>query len=279
MGLNIKLVAFISGLLFISCGEKYQPTNLINVRKEYYPNTRLKKEYQVIYDTIKHGYYHQYHENGYLATEGFYANDIKEGYMKEFYENGRVAAEGLYKNGQREGLWKWYYKTGFDEGRENYKSGQLIGESYDWYENGKMKKYGFYDIETHELVYVRMYDSLGVVTKTSGNILSRIDFVSTVKKDSIINNTPIKAGSPFTMVIYIATPPETRSNLDVEIKNLNGKQVSPMQKDLPIINNKTTSTFIISEPGTYRAYVHYYVKYFDTGQTIGYDPVFDITVE
>lgn len=51
----------------------------INVVKEFYSNGNLKSEQEFIQDSIEHGFYRRYYENGQLEIEMFYDTDLKTG--------------------------------------------------------------------------------------------------------------------------------------------------------------------------------------------------------
>ena len=64
-----------------------------------------------------------------------YQDDIYTGKIKDFHDNGRIATEGYFRNGIIDGVWKSYYDNGVMLEIKNYKTGKLNGHFVQWYEN------------------------------------------------------------------------------------------------------------------------------------------------
>jgi hypothetical protein len=79
---SISLVVFLLAIIFILPSHAFA-----EVRKEYYPNGKLKFERN-------------------------YINGKQEGITKVYFESGKLEAERNYKNGKLEGLEKEYYESG-----------------------------------------------------------------------------------------------------------------------------------------------------------------------
>lgn len=88
----------------------------IEVKKDYYPNGRLKKE----------------------AT---YVNGKQNGYEKLYYESGNLRAYGEYLDGKLNGIVKMYFDDGKTlKSKFTYINGDLNGIAKEFYPDGKVKK-------------------------------------------------------------------------------------------------------------------------------------------
>jgi len=73
---------------------------------------------------IRHGLFVSYHENGMVASEGYYENGLEIGVWRDFHENGQLASEGSYVDGKEEGLWKFWSEDGNEVQAVTYKNGK-----------------------------------------------------------------------------------------------------------------------------------------------------------
>lgn len=121
---------------------------LEGIRREYAEDGSIEKSYIFKNGTMigegivtekgeKNGYWKEYYDDGKLRAEGKYNKDKKTGNWKYYYRNGGTEQEGAYKDGKPEGPWRWYYETGELLREENYFNGLLDGEmtEYDLAEN------------------------------------------------------------------------------------------------------------------------------------------------
>ncbi len=96
--MNMKNVAAVLILILVMGCSGYIMDGL---RKEYYPNGKLKSEIN-------------------------YRQAIRDGMCRLYYENGQMQAEGSYRDGLQEGTWRKYDKNGVLKAEETYKHGELI---------------------------------------------------------------------------------------------------------------------------------------------------------
>ena len=63
-------------------------------------------------NSIREGYFVEYHDNGQLKEKGSYKNGIREGDFVEYHDNGQIRWKGNWKNGEPEGDWVYYDENG-----------------------------------------------------------------------------------------------------------------------------------------------------------------------
>jgi antitoxin component YwqK of YwqJK toxin-antitoxin module len=112
---------------------------LAEMKKEYYPNGKLKAEWNEEKGK-REGIEKDYYENGKLRGECNFLNGKPEGIGKEYYESGKLKNEWNFENGKREGIQKLYYESGSLEWEKNFKEDKKEGLSKIYYESGKLKK-------------------------------------------------------------------------------------------------------------------------------------------
>lgn len=109
-------------------------------KKEFHENGKIAIEWSVKSgDTVKHGPYKEYYENGQLAYSSNYINSLEEGSYTSYHENGSISEEGISKKGLPHGIYKYYSKDGVLIEKVTYELGKLNGVSYDYYKNGEIE--------------------------------------------------------------------------------------------------------------------------------------------
>lgn len=117
----MKYVLIIGVIVLFSCNKK-------QIKKEYYQNGKLYKEYQVDNNDVKDGYYKEYYESGNISTTIFFKHGIIKDTIKKYYQNGDIElkkinnilytydkngmiSEGKIINDKMIGWWKYYKKN------------------------------------------------------------------------------------------------------------------------------------------------------------------------
>jgi len=131
--MNYKTIILILFVLLITNACK-------KVKKEYYPNGKLKKEYQYNKDGLADGYYKKYYDNGDIFVKSAYKNGKLEGLGRTYYKNGQVEWEVNYINGKEEGNYKEYYKGGELKAEATFKDGKEVGVSKNYFKDGSLEK-------------------------------------------------------------------------------------------------------------------------------------------
>jgi uncharacterized protein len=128
---------------------------LEGVRREYSEDGNIAKSYIfrngiMIGEGIvtekgeRDGYWKEYFNDGHLRAEGKYNKDVREGAWKFYHENGAVEQEGTYYKGKPEGEWRWYYADGQLLREETYYNGLLDGPMTEYDEAGEVITRGQY---------------------------------------------------------------------------------------------------------------------------------------
>jgi uncharacterized protein len=125
------------------------------VRREYAPDGTIEKSYIfrngiMIGEGIvtekgeRDGSWKEYYDDGKLRAEGKYSKDVREGGWKFYHQNGMVSQEGNYMKGKPEGEWRWYYPDGETWREELYYNGLLDGLMTEYDESGNVISKGEY---------------------------------------------------------------------------------------------------------------------------------------
>lgn len=145
---------------------------ILNLYKEYYPGGNIKLV-GGLQDSLKHGIYRLYDQNGEIINGYIYERDtlVAEGMIladgtydstwKEFYFSGQLRAEGFYQNGIKEGKWTYFYPNGKKEQTGNYKKDTPSGTWTWYYQNGQAKRIETYNAYGKLQGLMTEYDSLG----------------------------------------------------------------------------------------------------------------------
>ncbi|TCI85257.1 toxin-antitoxin system YwqK family antitoxin [Tenacibaculum sp. M341] len=108
------------------------------IKKEWWDNGQLATE-GTYANGKANGHMKWYHENEYLAGEGFMLNDKRDGVWKVYNaENGIMSAEGSFNLDMKHGKWELYYENGALRKKQNWELNTLIDENC-WDENGNTK--------------------------------------------------------------------------------------------------------------------------------------------
>lgn len=113
-----------------------------------YPSGNIKEKFEVKNDSIKHGVYTSYSEDGTTSEIANFADGVLNGKRQLFYTNGSIEIEEIYKNGVMDGDYKVFYKNGTDKINSTFVNGVLQGVLYKFYDDGKlMEEVTFVDNE------------------------------------------------------------------------------------------------------------------------------------
>jgi len=143
-----KLIAILIFSIFFLFG-----CERIKVKKTYYPNGKLKEEWEV--------------------TQDKFGEDVKNGLYKAWYDDGQPKHEIHYLDGKKHGIQKSYHKNGQLELEENYLFGKLSGKKKNWTKEGKLElEVDYMDGKPHGL-FVRYRDN--------GQIHHKINYLNGLK--------------------------------------------------------------------------------------------------
>jgi uncharacterized protein len=127
---------------------------------------------------VKQGNWVEYFDNGKVKSEKNYRNDTINGYSKEFNEKGDLVVSLLYVNGNLKQI----------ENKDSFS----LEERNEFYENGKVKRQGFYRKDTPVGIH-KFYDENGNIIRADifndkGIIVSTGLLTEDGKKEGLWNN-------------------------------------------------------------------------------------------
>lgn len=139
-------------------------------------------------DSLKHGMYKAYLENGDLVEEAhylegkldgkrkiykgksveieeFYENNVMNGTYKVFYPDGTVKLERPYNHGILEGMVKGYYPSGAIKEEVTFVDNMEQGPFREFHENGQVMWEGSYLNGDNEFGLLKQFDDQGELIK------------------------------------------------------------------------------------------------------------------
>ena len=179
----MKTNLFLGIFLFIlACS----PDNLVEVKNGA---GKVVEQFEVLEDSIKHGMYKAFYDNGKMLEEAqydkgqlegqrtlYYPNgqiEIIENYVggrmigdyKVYHENGQINISAEYVDGQLEGVLKKYYSTGTLEEEVTFENGEENGPFVEYHTNGQKKWEGQFLNGDNEFGELINYNEEGVLVK------------------------------------------------------------------------------------------------------------------
>lgn len=103
-------------------------------------------------------------------------DSLEHGFFTYYYENGWKSSEGEYVNGNEEGLWNTWFESGKKAATNNYKEGYLVNECQSWYENGNLYSRVNYLDDIKEVKKSEQTDSTGKKIKSPGKFYGEAVF-------------------------------------------------------------------------------------------------------
>ncbi len=146
---------------------------LIEMYKEFHPNTAIEKLVGGKVNDMKNGLFREYDLEGNIVNGYLYENDtmIAEGVIRNdgnfegewtfYYPDGKVQSKGEYINGKRNGQWVYYFNNGKVQQKGTYKDEVYVGNWVWYYENGAIRLTEFYNRKGKLEGTVVEYDELG----------------------------------------------------------------------------------------------------------------------
>lgn len=255
----LKMIKYLFSIIIflnLSCAQNTPIDKFINdkgvlVMRKYFPNKKLLAEGTFINDSIKHGYYKEYYENGNIKLEQQYFYGKLNGIEKFYYESGNLKHIGSLKDGIKDSIWLIYYENGSIEKKNNYKKNQLFGEQLRYYENGKLKEYLFGDINGVQR-YKRTYDEKGLFLNEEG------DYIPMYISDA----SNLKIGDTLKVEIYVVTPFDLKVELYSRVVEGDG---NTNWESVLINGNLGLYKYIFVKEGDYHMQTKLHLKNLQTG--------------
>jgi len=104
-----------------------------------HPEGYYKEVYEINDDSIKHGKYLKYFQNGVLSDSCDYINGEIHGSRKIFTETGNLEINETYDQGNFHGPYTTFYNNGQNKKIQNYLDNKIQGEVKEFFENGNLK--------------------------------------------------------------------------------------------------------------------------------------------
>lgn len=146
--------------------EYFNDGKLHGVRKEYYPENKIKKK--VSYSNgIMHGPFIVYNREGMVLQELNYNMGRKDGEWKYYYEEGSLLKIENWSNDLKVGPYKIFFINGSVQISENYdRRGRKEGWFEEYFPNERIKKRELY--RKGELIEKHVFDEFGREIETVG---------------------------------------------------------------------------------------------------------------
>ena len=171
------IVALCVCFFFFSCVEK---------RTEYYPDGKVKKEWNVV-DGMKNGKMTTYYPNGGVERIDFFKSDTLNGESIFFFKSGSISKKINYKNGAPNGDYKFFFKNGILAEEGYLFNGYRKGLLQQYYPSGNLhfKSYVI-PVDNESVPYWLMeYDSAGSLVKDDRDIKFQFEKES-FREDEVI---------------------------------------------------------------------------------------------
>jgi antitoxin component YwqK of YwqJK toxin-antitoxin module len=119
--------------------EQCVPFNGTQIRKESYPDGRIKIEQYDLEDKL-HGPSTYYSKEGNVLSRHWFLNGLQQGKASKYYQNGALASIQQFSDGQWDGRQEYYYPQGKIKTILNYSKGLLHGAVQLFYPNGQLQR-------------------------------------------------------------------------------------------------------------------------------------------
>lgn len=153
----------------------------LEVRKDYYPDGKVKIAATYNEEGNLEGIRREYAEDGSIEKSYIFRNGImigegivtekgeRDGFWKEYYDSGKLRGEGRYKKDIRDGEWKYYHENGKLEQLGAYREGKPEGE-WSWYhDNGSLLREEYY--------FKGLQDGLMTENDKEGNVVTKGQYI------------------------------------------------------------------------------------------------------
>jgi len=141
------IVALIAGaILAVNAADKEPKIQKRIVGKWENGQPRIEESYysKPSGETVSHGPYVYYFENGKKRIELFYVHGKRNGQLTEWNSDGTVERQGSFKDDRETGKWTWWQLTGEKHSECTYVDGRVVGKKIYWM-NKKVVREDVYD--------------------------------------------------------------------------------------------------------------------------------------
>jgi antitoxin component YwqK of YwqJK toxin-antitoxin module len=145
--------------------ETYQNGLLHGTKREYYDDSKIKKEVEYK-NGVFDGKFIVYNQEGIVIQELKYKEGQKDGENKFYYDDGTLLRTESWDEGVKHGAFKTFYYEQTVQVSENYKKGRKEGWFEEFYPDGITKRRAL--CEKDELIEEHRYDEHGRETYSFG---------------------------------------------------------------------------------------------------------------
>lgn len=144
-------------------------------------------------------------------------NPVMHGKFINYNEKGIKIAEGQFIDGEVKGKCIYYYDDGKLESKVFRKNTKITEESYEYYQNGNIKRYVIYD-PFGARAFTVLYDEQGSLKSAIGYPLMEVyqHLIANKDKFKVKTNQYLKVGDYLKYKYLIANIPKTKRNFSVE---------------------------------------------------------------
>ncbi|MFO7613809.1 MAG: toxin-antitoxin system YwqK family antitoxin [Bacteroidales bacterium] len=158
----------------------------LDVRKDYYPDGRIKIAATYNKEGLPEGVRREYAPDGTIESSFIFRNGVligegivtekgeRNGFWKEYYNDGRLRAEGNYDHDLKDGPWKFYHLNGALEQEGTYMKGKPEGEWRWYYAGGALLR--------EETYYNGLQDGIMTEYDELGNVITSGEFIEGKKE-------------------------------------------------------------------------------------------------
>jgi hypothetical protein len=193
--------------------------------------------------------------NEYVIRDG---DTIFHGKFINYNVQGTKIAEGNFINGHIKGKCFFYYDNGKIETVEYRKIDEILKESFEYYPNGKIKRYIMFDPFGLE-AFIARYDEKGNLKNHEGYSLMEIYQYPIAHKEQfkIKTNQYLRVGDKLKYCYIVANIPNAKRSFKIENLSVDNSKVKRTQKN--IIPNQINIEEILTKKGknTIRSIVRY----------------------
>ncbi len=241
----ITFIIVLPALVLSSCGGEKVPDNVVQVLDE---NGKKLMEYEYTVtangDTLKHGQYRSYYENGQIEISSIYVDDMKEGAEHMYFENGSLKMSGWYKNDKADSLWTAFYDNSGKDTEPQKKTvgywfrGEKVSHQYFYRQDGTLEQYRFYN-PMEELFYKREYNA-DTITE-DGCICPQLVMVNET-------NSVFEVGDTLVARVYFVSPPGVETNYTVQLEGIPESHNPPLQQ---VYDSYIHYKYVLQQPGEF----------------------------
>ena len=141
---SISFLVFLFSFMFLMSGCEGPSPFGSHVKKEYFPNGKLRSEFIMSDNTKLNGILKKYGPDEELTSTVTIKNGVKDGVETLYDKEGHAIKKTIYVNGKKHGDEKGYYPNGDVWFSLPYRNGTLNGDAYIYQKDGRVYSHAVY---------------------------------------------------------------------------------------------------------------------------------------